>query len=432
MRAASAALNAVTQPIVKPGLERARYLLQAIGNPDHRLPAIHITGTNGKGSVARGCATLLLGQGFKVGLYTSPHVQSVRERIQLNLRQISPRHFQQAVDRILPACQALQRQGDDPSWFEAITVAAAAAFETAGMDVVVLEVGLGGRWDATTAWEKRILTIITRIDLEHEAYLGRTLTAITREKAGIIKSRVPLLTAEPRRRLRQLLAKQCRSAQARLIEVGAGPNQEVRMVFQKSSSEAFGLVHSGQKLGPFQSGLRGSFQRANAALAIAAMLELQTLGWNIQLQRLGLDLAQIRWPGRFEIIASHPTIILDGAHNPAAWRMLFKELRKQYPEKAIEVVLAVLKDKNIKPLGGYLKNHRARVWACSSPGLRGLEANALARQLSRSGVPVKSLPSLGAAVRSALKAARPNGVVVITGSFMHLHAARTHIRKLLH
>ena len=280
-------------------LEDIRRLMNAMGDPQDASPVVLIAGTNGKGSTAVMIEAALRESGYRTGLYTSPHLMRVNERIQVNGVGISDDEFATEFEQVSDAIERLLAAGElpkHPSFFECVTAMAWVHFRANKCEVQVLEVGMGGRLDATNI-TRPVVSVITPVDFDHEAYLGNTLELIAAEKAGIIKENGIVVVAEQHPIADAVIARVAAERNARLIRV-TGP------------AEGYELH------------LAGEHQRRNAATALAALAELRALGWRLPLEAVRHALATAHWPGRLQRIALHPATYLDGAHNPAGARVL--------------------------------------------------------------------------------------------------------------
>jgi dihydrofolate synthase/folylpolyglutamate synthase len=299
---------------IRLALQNISQVLEALGNPERRTPSLLISGTNGKGSVAATLASILARSGRRTGLYTSPHLVRHEERIVIDGRPISPEEFASALTIVRDAIDDLMKRGRlqaHPTHFETITAAAFHHFASASIDFAVLEVGMGGRLDATVLARPR-LSIITNVALEHTAFLGGTIGAIAAEKAGILPEGGLLLTAETQPEALEAFRARARDTGGRLVELGAfarvEPGSEDRLTVRTARR-----VH--EDLRP---SLHGPHQAANAALAVAACDLLEEIGFPIPEEAIRRGVETTTWPGRFQIVERRPRLILDGAHNPAA------------------------------------------------------------------------------------------------------------------
>jgi len=305
------------------GLKRITYLLAKLGNPQQKFQSIHIAGTNGKGSTAAMIASILKEAGCKVGLYTSPHIFDYTERIKINGKDISKKELTVALDRVKKASRGMKSK---PTIFEVLTAAAFLHFAKKKIDIAIVEVGLGGRLDATNVITP-LVNVITNIDYEHTEILGKTLTKIAGEKAATIKPGIPVVTAEKKKEPLNVLKEVAKQNNSLLLQI-----TDYRL--------------------PITLNLLGVYQRLNAACAIAAIRMIQIKVTRAQIRR-GLKKAQ--WPGRFQVVSRKPLIILDGAHNPAGARVLRETIHKLYPKKKFTVIFGCQKTKDYQVMLRELK-----------------------------------------------------------------------------
>jgi len=333
---------------IKLALQNVTQVLSRLGEPQRRFPSVLISGTNGKGSVAAMLASILRRAGKRTGLYTSPHLIRHEERIVVDGRPIAETDFAEAVTRVHEAVQDLLDAGRleaHPTHFETLTAAAFDHFARAEVEFAVLEVGMGGRLDATVLARPR-LSIITNVDLEHTAFLGSTVRAIAEEKAGILPEGGILLTGETREDALDPFRARARLVGGRLIEMrefasvrSAGPGRvSVRTPRRQHVDLAVGL--------------KGPHQIGNAALAVAACDILDTLGFSVSDGAIRVGLGEANWPGRFQIVEGDPPFIFDGAHNPAACLALRAALDEFTLGRSGRVTLlfGVLRDKDHEPM----------------------------------------------------------------------------------
>jgi dihydrofolate synthase/folylpolyglutamate synthase len=317
---------------MRPGLERIQALLDAIGNPERAFPIVQVGGTNGKGSISAALAAVLQAAGRRVGLYTSPHLRDFSERIRVNGRPIPEADFVDGVEAIGTLVARL-----DATMFEAATALALDHFARAAVDIAVLEVGLGGRLDATTVGEPRV-EILGRIDYDHQAYLGRTLAEIAAEKAAIIRSGVAL-AARQEPEVETVLVRRAAEAAVPLLLEGRDLHAAVRGFTLEG--QRLDLAGPGWRFEDVPCRLLGVFQPGNALLAAAAA---RHLGVGEAAIRAGL--AAVEWPGRFQVLGRDPVLVLDGAHNPGGARALAASLREYFPGQAVSFVVGVSADKD--------------------------------------------------------------------------------------
>ena len=326
----------------KLGLETMQYLLRLMSDPQQSLRFIHIAGTNGKGSVAAMLHAVLSRAGYKTGLYTSPHLVSFCERFQVNGKPIAESDVVRLVEEIRPLLEKVAAHPEfrAPTFFEAITAIALRYFREQNIDVVVWETGLGGRLDATNVVTP-LASVITNIAFDHTQYLGETLAQIATEKCGIIKPGVPVVTASVMEEAFRVIQRTAATRGCRVTVVG----QDVRATRlsedeQCQRVELTGLRHD---YGPLTIPLLGAHQATNCVTAVAA---LEASGLSFTAGQVHEGLMQTAWPGRFQIVNHHPTVVLDGAHNAAAAEELAATLREHFTGRKLTLILGVLRDKN--------------------------------------------------------------------------------------
>ncbi len=335
---------------IKLGLDSMADFLGRVDNPQEKLSCIHVGGTNGKGSVSMNLLTLLTGAGYKVGLYTSPHLSSVRERFRINDAYISEHDFAVIASQIAAVL------GDSQiTYFEFTTALALLWFAEQQVDIAILEVGLGGRLDATNV-VRPLVSVITNVSMDHEAYLGTTLAQVAYEKAGIIKTGVPVVSGVGDDVSREVVAARC-------AEMGA----ELRLLgreFDHANDGAGKWTYQGvnKKISDLECGMRGDYQRDNSSLALAVCELLSGRGWPLDDDIIRAQLGKVYWPGRLEYFcldnegrklaeqelqADGRRYLLDGAHNPAGMESLCASLRNEFTYKRLVCVWAVMADKDI-------------------------------------------------------------------------------------
>jgi len=426
---------------IKLGLTHITALLQHLGNPHQKFPSIHIAGSNGKGSTAAFLSSILQRAGYRVGLYTSPHLVDFSERIQINSLPIAKERVIALTEKIREGVETMARRGElwalldpsrrpqgfDPSratitFFEFTTAMAFSYFWEERVEIGVIEVGMGGRLDATNVLDP-LASLIASISLEHREYLGKTLWRIAQEKAGIIKTGRPLFTIAHQPRVLKIFEERCRELKAPLYVFG----REFRAKRERSGS----MVFEGRRCRwPHLSlGLLGRHQIRNAALALAAVEFLQESGWTIQESHVREGLREVRWPGRLELVARKPKILLDGAHNPGAARVLRRALEeeKDFRRRRLFLVIGVMADKDIRRMMGYLVP-LANVVILTRPQME--RAASLARLREEAHPfqkPMVEIEEVGAAVQYALSQAGEEDLVVISGSLFTVGEARRYL-----
>jgi dihydrofolate synthase/folylpolyglutamate synthase len=386
---------------MRPGLERIETLLQALGNPERRYTLAQVGGTNGKGSVAAMLASMLRADGRRVGLYTSPHLVSFRERIRVDGEAITEDDVADGFDAIATLVARL-----DATMFEATTALALDHFAREAVDVAVLEVGLGGRLDATTVGAPAV-TAVTRIDLDHQEVLGPTLTAIAAEKAAIIRSGVAIASAQAPDAAQVLRARAEAVGVPLLME---GRELSVRVRAREHSGQLIDCAGPDWRLEGLRLPLLGLYQPSNALVALAAA---RVLGVPDSAAREGL--ARTRWPGRFEVLrARERTVVLDGAHNPAGAQALAASLAEWFGDTPVTLVFGALRDKDARGMLAALAPHARRIILTASSSPRAATPAAL-RALLPSGNIAELADSAAAALALAAREPR-TPILCIAGS----------------
>ena len=381
----------------KLGLERIIAVLAALGNPERAYRVVHVAGTNGKGSTCAMIDAGLRSAGVRTGLFTSPHLIEPTERIQIDGIPVSEADFERAFNVVHEAAEKLDLDCH-PTYFETVTAMAFWLFREKKIETAVVEVGLGGRLDSTNVVQP-ILTVITPIDFDHEAYLGHTIEAIASEKAGILKPGIPAVFAPQRPEAAQVL--EARAAELH-VPVTHFENFEIRdLVLDARGSRFSGIVCP----------LAGEHQVENAVTAALA------------LRALNIDpsgIADARWPGRIEHVSPNPDIILDGAHNPAGARALARYLARFYDTRRIWLVYRAMRDKAIDEVADILFPIASELVLTAPDTPRALRPEALAEFAGRGQVE----PTVEAAINYARAQASDEDVIVITGSLFVVGEAR--------
>lgn len=330
------------------GLDRIQTLLERLGNPQEQLKIIHVAGTNGKGSTCSFLSSILQAQGYQVGLYTSPAILCFNERIQINRKNIDNNELAIFVDEVRRVIEQMQREGlPHPTEFEAVTAMAFLYFASKKVDFVILEVGLGGRYDATNVIQSPILTIITSISFDHMDILGQSLAEIAYEKGGIIKDNVPLALYPQQQEARVVIEKIAVEKKASICFLEDGlfiikeiDIEETRFDFSYQDGCFPDLVIK----------MKGEHQVKNASLALLGSIILQQLGVQISKEAIYKGLEAAYWPARFEILSKHPWVILDGAHNAEGAAVLTNTLKPFLGKYNIKFLVGVLEDKQYEEM----------------------------------------------------------------------------------
>lgn len=347
---------------MKPGLKRMEWMLEKLSHPEQKLQAIHIGGTNGKGSTVTYVRSMLQAAGYEVGTFTSPYIEQFNERISVNGIPIADNDITRLVNIIKPLTDELENTPlGPPTEFEVITAMAIYYFsELHPVDFVIFEVGLGGRFDSTNVITP-LLSIITNVGMDHTQILGDTIEQIAFEKAGIIKENTAIFTCIQIDEGIQQVEKIAKEKNAPLFQLGK--DFFVSSYQSLQNREQFTLKTYNVLLENIQISLLGKHQTENAAVAIASILYLQESGHvTIHEQHIRDGLLQAYWPGRFEILQVNPTIIMDGAHNPEGMRSFVSAMEARYSHNNIKIVFAALKDKDLTEMFALLNTLKAQIF----------------------------------------------------------------------
>jgi dihydrofolate synthase/folylpolyglutamate synthase len=414
---------------LKFGLEAITTILASLGNPERRYPTAIVAGTNGKGSTSAILASILACAGYRTGLYTSPHLVRVNERIRVNGREIGDEDFarsftdvRQTVDR-LGAEKALAQR---PSFFEFLTATAFLHFARSEIDFGVLEVGMGGRLDATNVTEPRV-ALITNIDLDHVNFLGSTHAAIASEKAGVIKPARLVVSACENPEAAEVIRERCAELGADLLETPSFAR--VSGLCNRRGRYRFDLALNGDSFTHLPSPLMGKFQVKNAVTAVAAAWRLSQEGFNISRAAIVDGLRRARWPGRLEVIEEHPLVVLDVAHNPAAAREIAAFAKEQLSGKRLRLVYASMRDKAIGEISEILFPLAREVYLTQPSPARAAtprEILAAARHLPDR---VIIEPEPARALESAVRASDPQDAVLAVGSLFLVGDVKKALRE---
>ncbi len=322
---------------IKFGLNCTENLLARVGNPHRKLRFIHIAGTNGKGSTAAILSRILLRHGIRVGLYTSPHLVRFTERFRINDEEVCAEKILGVFEKI----RATLDESQPPTFFEMVTAMAFLYFAEEQVDFVIAETGMGGRLDATNVITPEVC-LITNVGFDHQEYLGATLSSIAREKAGIIKQGVPVVTGALQPVAQGIIKTACMNKSAPLYRF----KSDFRV--RRNSKGSFQYRGIGINLPSLRLNLRGHHQLGNAALALAALEVLEGKHLvELRPDLIGSALQEVRWPARLEVLQTNPTILLDGAHNPQGAESLRDALREVFSYKNLHLVIGVMADKDI-------------------------------------------------------------------------------------
>ena len=412
-------LYSLTLSGIKLGLQNTSQLLQYFDNPQLGIRTIHIAGTNGKGSTAAITESILRAAGLKTGLYTSPHLLDFRERIQTNRNLIEKQDVTQLILKIKSAVEKLEIP---VTFFEFSTVLAFLYFKEQNTDVNILEVGLGGRLDATNLCEAEI-SIITSISRDHMEYLGDDLKQIAFEKASIIKPSGTVFAHIPDNEIFNIVNSLAQSREASVFRL----NSEFKVVQIESEqgSQTFDFISNKKELKSLKLPLIGQFQAQNAGLAIAACLKFFE---DINEKDIRKGLEAVQWEGRLEVISNHPTVVLDSAHNEASVRNMTAELCKNIKFSRCLVLLGLMKDKEIDKIIEILSQFGDRFYLVQVNPPRGEAPEKLQEKFKKYKKPVQVSESVPSALQAIRKISNPNDLVCITGSIFTVAEAKKYFQ----
>jgi len=403
--------------VQKFGLENISTLAAALGNPHRAAPCVHIAGTNGKGSTAAMLESILRASGLRTGLYTSPHLVRINERIRIGGEDISDEEFASAWTRVQATIESLLAEGKlaaHPTYFECITALAFVAFAERGINFAVFETGLGGRLDATNVVLPEV-SVITSIDFDHEDYLGHSIEEIASEKAGIIKPGVPVVTTAARPEAREVIARRAQELNSRLVEI----DEAWRIEDVRSDAGCYRAVaistESGKKIS-IAPPLAGRFQVRNALAAVTAAQLLADRGFAIGDEIIERGIRSVRWPGRLERLLDRPAVYLDGTHNPAGARELLRFWDENFKGRRIIVVYAAMRDKAVDEIAGLLFPRADLVLLTEPHQPRAISAALLSEMTSHLARKSEVVRDPVAALERAIELAGPDDAVFATGS----------------
>ncbi|MCL2695522.1 MAG: bifunctional folylpolyglutamate synthase/dihydrofolate synthase [Clostridiales bacterium] len=387
------------------GLSRTRELLERLGNPQDKLRFVHIAGTNGKGSTSAMLSFVLQQAGYRVGLYISPFVNVFSERMQVNNEPIGDDAL---VEIAIEVAAQAEQMTDKPTEFELITAIAMCFFVRSRCDIVILEVGLGGRLDSTNVIKTPLVAVITAMGFDHQKQLGNTMREIATEKAGIIKEGGDVVVYGANPEAEAVFAVVCRARSARLRQPDFGALTPLSLTLKGQTFRYMGETYS--------LSLLGCYQPRNAAVALTVLDVLREKGFAIPTEAVHEGLARTRWPARFEVLHEKPAVIVDGGHNPEGVEGTVDSLCALFPDQKIHFVVGMMADKDAKTMLSEL-TPLAAAWYTVRPNCpRALPAADLAKLLSDLPIPVTVADTVEEGVRLAMQDAGPDGVVCAVGS----------------
>lgn len=423
----------------KLGLHNITKLLELLGNPHENIKIIHVAGTNGKGSTCAMIASILRSAGFKVGLYISPYLEVFNERMQVNGENISNEDLARLTEKVREKVFYMRENGlGSPTEFEVVTAIGFSYFKEQAVDFLVLEVGMGGRLDATNVVTP-LVSVITPISMDHQQYLGSTLRDISREKCGIIKQGVPVVTAPQEDEAMAVIEDTCRERNCSLTKVinssvSRSPDTiSYRFVNGGIKGMTFDLYTPKTDYPGLQIGLMGRHQLDNAATAVAVVEPLGNSGVNLSREAIYKGLKGARWPGRLEIMKEKPTVLIDGAHNIAGIKTLKAVLEEYFYDRKKILVVGILEDKDYTEMLEELIPVADTVICTAPDNPRALSAARLAEAVSnifqKSQIKVYAQEKIEDALKLASSLAADEDMVVFAGSLYMIGHVRTLLNK---
>ena len=407
-------------------LKRMERLLSLVGNPHNKIDTAHIAGTKGKGSTATMLAKMLENNGYKVGLYTSPHVVDLHERIMVNSEMISRSAMLGLINRLYKPIEKISKDGSSPTFFEIMTAIAFMYFVDAKVDVSVIETGLGGRLDSTNVIKPKVIGI-TSLSIDHQKQLGYTIEEIAKEKAGIFKPGIPIVTVQQDPNAMRVLKTQAAAVKAPLSVTGV----DIDFSHRFETSPEHGphnrvcLTTSTSKFEHLRVPLHGIHQAINCGLALAMLDKLKNCGYTIDTDKAIAGLAQVKLLGRMEMICEDPRILIDAAHNAASIHALMYAIGQSIAYDSMIVIFGCNEDKDVQGMLHELQFGADKVIFTRSNSVRAMSPDELAEMyVSISSKMCQSAPSLGEALRLAKSAVGKEDLICITGSFYLIGQAK--------
>lgn len=409
----------------KLGLENIKDLLQRLGNPHERFRAVHVAGTNGKGSVTSMLAHVLHEAGYRVGMFISPYLERFTERIQVDLKEIEPHELARITERVKEKVVEMVSEGKNhPTEFEVVTAIGFTYFAERQVDCAVVEVGLGGRLDATNVVNP-LVSVITSISYDHMDVLGDTLEKIAAEKAGIIKQGRPVVTYPQHPEVISVIRRVSRERCAPLFEVD---EESIEVVASQVGRQVFNYSFGGEKFSNVVIRLTGRHQILNAATALTAVAVLRREGIAIPDDAVYRGMERAVWPGRLEVVRRRPYVILDGAHNESGAQVLASAIKEYYDGKPVTLVIGMLKDKDADAIVKHLCPLAESVIVTKPDSLRAMEPDELAIKVRRYCPDVTVESDIEKAVAMGLKRVAEDGVLLFTGSLYLIGKVRGLLR----
>lgn len=406
------------------GLDNIKKLLELLGNPQNNLKIIHVAGTNGKGSTCSFISSILKESGYKVGLYTSPFLETFTERIRVNGENIREEEVGKIVSLIKEKIEIMVSEGYSyPTEFEIVTAMAFYYYNQEKVDFVALEVGLGGRYDATNVIDKPVVSAITSISLDHTGILGDTLGKIAFEKGGIIKEDCPTIVYPQQEEASEVIKNICAEKKSKYIECDF---KNIEIKSSNINSQIYSCNINGKELRDLEIKLIGDHQIKNSIVALNVIEYLNDIKiTNISEENIRKGLLETKWPGRIEKISENPMFIIDGAHNEEGAKSLANSIDKYFENKNKILVIGMLEDKDIESVLHLLIPKFNNVITTTPDNPRAIDANKLKEKIERHNIEVTCKPNIKEAVDYALEISNKDDVIISAGSLYMIGNVRT-------
>lgn len=406
------------------GLDNIKKLLELLGNPQNNLKIIHVAGTNGKGSTCSFISSILKESGYKVGLYTSPFLETFTERIRVNGENIREEEVGKIVSLIKEKIEIMVSEGYSyPTEFEIVTAMAFYYYNQEKVDFVALEVGLGGRYDATNVIDKPVVSAITSISLDHTGILGDTLAKIAFEKGGIIKENCPTIVYPQQEEASEVIKNICAEKKSKYIECDF---KNIEIKSSNINSQIYNCNINGKELRDLEIKLIGDHQIKNSIVALNVIESLNDIKiTNISEENIRKGLLETKWPGRIEKISENPMFIIDGAHNEEGAKSLANSIDKYFENKNKILVIGMLEDKDIDSVLDLLIPKFNKVITTTPDNPRAIDANKLKEKIERYNIEVTCKPNIKEAVDYALEISNKDDVIISAGSLYMIGNVRT-------
>ncbi|MCC0645958.1 MULTISPECIES: bifunctional folylpolyglutamate synthase/dihydrofolate synthase [unclassified Clostridioides] len=415
---------------IRLGLENIGKLLELLGNPQETLNIIHVAGTNGKGSVCSFISNILRESGYKVGLYTSPYLETFTERIRVNGENIPQEDVARIIDLIKEKIEVMVSQGYAyPTEFEVVTAMAFYYYSEQKVDFVALEVGLGGRYDATNIITKSLVSVITSISLDHTGILGDTIEKIAYEKAGIIKENGVVLVYDQTDEAKDVIKSVCKEKNAKYIEVNF---DNINIKKSNINFQVYDCNVMGETYKNLEITLIGEHQINNSILAMSVLKYLKDTKKldNVSEESIREGLITTKWPGRIEKIKESPIFIIDGAHNEDGAKSLAKALDKHFKDKKLTLLIGMLEDKDIDGVLDILMPKFSKVVTTTPNNPRAINSDILKEKILKYVSDVTSKYEIEDAVNYTLETSNKDDIIISAGSLYMIGTVRTLVKKL--